>query len=117
MLHFLAAGPDPYSAVMNYGYFNAAIGGLRPLLHRAFRIKDEDFASAIDFEADKLKIDGRIVLTVRIGEILFLVLCAAFGFLKWFLSHKHRTKAQAKETEVTANNEKITENSSAEKGN
>ncbi len=115
MLHLVTAGPDPYSAVMNYGYINAAIGALRPLLHKAFRIKEEDYASAIDFEADKLKIEARIVLTVRIGEILLLVLCAVFAFIKWFLSYRRRMKQQAKE--AAAANEKITENSSAEKGN
>ena len=26
MLHLVTAGPDPYSAVMNYGYFNACFG-------------------------------------------------------------------------------------------
>ena len=108
-VHLVTAGPDPYSAVMSYGYFNAAIGALRPLLHRVFKIRNEDYASAVDFEADRLKIEARIVLTVRIGEILLLVLCAAFAFLKWFLSYRRRNKR--------CNNEKITENSSAEKGN
>ncbi len=121
MLHILTAGPDPYSTVMNYGYFNAAVGALRPLLHKAFRIKDEDYASAIDFEGDKLKVDGRIVLTVRIGEILLLVLCAVFALIRWFLGVRRRNKAlakaQAKELDIKTTNGKITENSSAEKGN
>lgn len=116
MLHFVSAGPDPYSAVMNYGYFNAAIGAVQPLLHKVFRVKDEDYSSAVDFEADKTKIDCRIVLTVRIGEILLLVLCAAFAFLKWFLSYRRRAKAQVKDADAKANNKK-SENSSAEKGN
>lgn len=121
MIHLVTAGPDPYSAVMNYGYFNAALGALQPFIHKAFKIKDEDYASAIDFEGDKPKVDGRIVLTVRIGEILLVVLCAAFAFLKWFLSFRRRNKAfqksQSKEAAAKTNDEKITENSSAEKGN
>ena len=111
MLHFVSGGTDPYSAVMNYGYFNAAIGALQPLLHKAFKIKHEDYASSMDFGEDKLKIDGRIVLTVRIGEILLLILCAAFAFLKWFLSFRRRTKQQSKEKN------EISEDSSVKKGN
>ena len=113
MLHLVTAGPDPYSAVMNYGYFNAAIGALLPAIHKVFKIRKEDYTSQIDFEAEKMKIDARIVLSVRIGEILLIVLCAAFGFLKWILKRRRRAKAEAK---AAAAKEKITENSSAEKG-
>ena len=90
MLHLTTAGPDPYSAVMSYGYFNAAIGALLPSLHRAFKVKKEDIASQVDFEADKLKIDARLQLTVRIGEILLIALCAGFAFLKWLLRRRRR---------------------------
>ncbi len=117
MLHLTTAGPDPYTAVMNHGYFNAAIGAALPLLHRAFKVKKEDYASEIDFEADKLKIDARIVLTVRIWEILLIVFCAAYGFIKWLFRRRRKAKAEAKkQAKAQATNEKITENSSAEKG-
>lgn len=96
MLHLTTAGPDPYSAVMNYGYFNAAIGALLPSLHRAFKVKKEDIASQIDFEAEKLKIDARLQLTIRIGEILLIALCAGFALLKWILRRRKRAKAEAK---------------------
>ncbi len=112
-LHITAAGSDPYSAVMNYGYINAAIGALLPLLHKVFKFKKEDYDSRIDFEAEKLGIDAHLVMSVRIGEILLIVICAAFGFLKWLLRRKRRAKAEAK---AAAAKEKITENSSAEKG-
>ncbi len=113
MLHLVTAGPDPYSAVMNYGYFNAALGALLPLLHKCFRIKKEDYDSHIDFEAEKLQINVHAVLSVRIGEILLIVICAAVGFLKWLLRRRRRAKAEAK---AAAAKEKITETSSAEKG-
>jgi len=104
MLHLTTAGPDPYSAVMNYGYFNAAIGALLPSLHRAFKVKKEDIDSQIDFEADKLKIDARLQLTIRIGEILLIALCAGFAFLKWMLRRRRRAKAAAKAEKENANN-------------
>ena len=112
-LHLVTAGPDPYTAVMNHGYFNAAVGAVLPLLHRAFKVKHEDYASSIDFESDKLRIDARAVLSVRIWEILLIVFCAAFAFLKWLLRRKRRLRA---ETAAQDNNKEKTEVSSAEKG-
>jgi len=111
MIHVVASGSDPYAAVMNYGYVNAAIGALLPLIHRCFKVKTEDYDSGIDFEAEKLKIDAQIVLSLRIGEILLIVLCAAWGFLRWMRGRKRRAKA-----EKAKNTEKITEDTSAEKG-
>lgn len=96
LLHLTTAGPDPYSAVMNYGYFNAALGALLPLLRRAFKIGREDISSRVDFEADKLKIDAGTAITIRIGQILFIALCAAFAFLRWLLRRRRRIKAAEK---------------------
>ncbi len=96
LLHLTTAGPDPYSAVMNYGYFNAALGALLPLLRRVFKIGREDISSQVDFESDKLKIDAGTAITIRIGQILFIALCAAFAFLKWLLRRRRRAKADEK---------------------
>jgi len=112
-LHLVVGGGDPYDAVINYGRINAALGAMLPLLHRCFKIRKEDYDSRMDFEAEKLKIDACGVLSVRIGEILLIVICAAAGFLKWMLRRRRRAKAEAK---AAAAKEKITENSSDEKG-
>lgn len=116
MLHLTTAGPDPYSAVMNYGYFNAAIGAILPSLHRAFKVKKEDIASAVDFDAEKMKVDARLVLTIRIGEILLVVFCAAFAFLKWFLRRRRRIKREAKAAQKAAKAEEKNNNTDPEKG-
>lgn len=116
MLHLTTAGPDPYSAVMNYGYFNAAIGAILPGLHRAFKVKKEDIASQVDFDADKLKVDARLVLTIRIGEILLIVFCAAFAFVKWFLHRRRRIKREAKAAQKAAKLDEKNNNTDPEKG-
>ncbi len=113
-LHFVFGGGDPYDTVMGFGYFNAAVGALLPLLHKAFNIKDEDYDSKIDFECDKIKIDARVCATIRIGEILIVALCALYAAIRWYLPIMRRNKAAAK---AEKSNEKITEKSSAEKGN
>ncbi len=113
-LHFVFGGGDPYDTVMGFGYFNAAVGALLPLLHKAFNIKDEDYDSKIDFESDKIKIDARVCATIRIGEILIVALCALYALIRWYLPIRRRNKAAEK---AEKSNVKITENSSAEKGN
>ena len=113
-LHFVFGGSDPYDTVIGFGRFNAALGALLPLLHKAFNIKHEDYDSRIDFESDKLQIDARVCATIRIGEILLVVLCALYALIRWFLPINRRNKALAK---AEKSNEKITENISDEKGN
>jgi len=113
-LHFVFGGSDPYDTVMGFGRFNAAVGALLPLLHKVFNIKDEDYDSRIDFEAEKIKVDARICATIRIGEILIVALCALYALIRWYLPISRRNKAAARPEN---SNEKITENTSAEKGN
>lgn len=111
-LHFVFGSSDPYDTVMGFGYFNAAVGALLPLLHKAFNIKDEDYDSKIDFESDKIQIDARVCATIRIGEIIIVALCALYAAIRWYLPIMRRNKADAK---AEKSKEKITENS-AEKG-
>lgn len=116
-LHFIFGGSDPYDTVMSYGYFNAGVGALLPLLHKVFNIKDEDYNAEIDFGAEKTKIDLRVCATIRIGEILLVVFCALYAVIRWYLPIHRRNKAKSKEAGGRGKtNEKITENSSAEKG-
>lgn len=115
LLHLTTAGPDPYSAVMNYGYFNAALGALLPPLRRIFKIGREDISSQVDFEADKLKIDAGTAITIRIGQILFIALCAGCAFLKWLLRRRRRIKAEQRAAAAEAKKQE-NNNTQPEKG-
>lgn len=115
LLHLTTAGPDPYSAVMNYGYFNAALGALLPQLRRIFKIGREDISSQVDFEADKLKIDAGTAITIRIGQILFIALCAGCAFLKWLLRRRRRIKAEQRAAAAEAKKQE-NNNTQPEKG-
>ena len=115
LLHLTTAGPDPYSAVMNYGYFNAALGALLPLLRRIFKIGREDISSQVDFDSDKLKIDAGTAITIRIGQILFIALCAVFAFLRWLLRRRRRIKAEQRSAAAEAKKQE-NNNTQPEKG-
>ena len=43
-----------------------------------------------------MKIDAELALTIRIGQILFIALCAGMAFLRWYLRIRRRAKLQAK---------------------
>lgn len=95
MLHICAGASEPFDAVKQYGYFNAALGTLHPLLHRAVKIRREDIATAVSFESEKTAVDARVAATLRIWEILYIGVCAGFGFLVWLRRRKKRAKQLA----------------------
>ena len=45
------------------GYVNAALGALTPLAERALRIDERDIQTGVDFQAERPRIDARIVCT------------------------------------------------------
>lgn len=100
MLHLTAGAEDPYDAVMQYGYVNAGLGALLPLLHRAVKVRKEDIATAVDLNSGKTSVDLRLAATLQIWEILYIALCAGVGFLGWMHKRKKRAK---QETAVPAN--------------
>jgi len=102
MLHLSVAAPDPFDAISQYGYINAGIGGLYPLIHKAVKIRKEDIATEIDLNSDKIKADVRLVATFQIWEILHLALCAAFAFICWFIKRRRRNRRELK-TRAAAN--------------
>ena len=95
-LHLCVAKDDPYDTVAQYGYLNAALGAGLPLLHRVFKIKDEDITTAFRFNTTETALQAEVIATFRIGAILRIGLCAGGGFLVWLIRRKRRAKALEK---------------------
>ena len=93
MLHLTVGSDDPFDAVKSYGTVNAAIGAALPLLHRAFNVRNEDIGTQIDFASEKMSADAQLIATFRIGQLLYIGICAATGFLKWRGRCKKRAAA------------------------
>ena len=93
MLHLTVGADDPFDAVKSYGGINAAIGAALPLLHRAFNVKSEDIGTQIDFASEKMCADVQLIATFRIGQLLYIGICAAIGFIKWRGRCKKRAAA------------------------
>ena len=124
LLHYTAAGKDPYNTAMTFGYVNGALTTLAPMCSRTFNVKEADVWTDVDFTAEKMTVDFGIALTIRIGQILGVVFTIAFGALGILIRHKLRKlrekradkKAGKSEKEglTGENTEKNTENIQAE---
>lgn len=124
LLHYTAAGKDPYNTAMTFGYVNGALTTLTPICRRTFDTKDVDVWTDVDFTTEKTKVDFGVALTIRIGQIFGVVFTILFGALGILIKHKFRKfkekrankKAGIPDNEGTAaeNKEEITKTIQAE---
>ena len=96
-LNILVKSDDPYNCVTRYGYINAALGVLLPLLRRGFKVKDEKVRTAFLLEEGSMEISARAAISVQIWEILFIVGCALCGAIKWYIGHRKKFKKKLKQ--------------------
>ena len=95
-LVFVSGAPDPYDTALAFGYVNAALGALTPLAERTLCIDERDIQTGVDFQAERPRIDARIVCTIRIGQIVIIALAFGAGFLKQKMHAKQARSARAK---------------------
>ena len=97
----VSGASDPYDTALAFGYVNAALGALTPLAERALRIDERDIQTGVDFQAERPRIDARIVCTIRIGQIVIIALAFGAGFLKQKMHAKQARAAHAKSAPAT----------------
>ena len=95
-LVFVSGAPDPYDTALAFGCVNAALGALTPLAERTLCIDERDIQTGVDFDAERPRIDARIVCTIRIGQIVAVALIFGVGYLKQKLQAKKARAARAK---------------------
>ena len=105
-LVFVSGAPDPYDTALAFGYVNAALGALTPLAERALRIDERDIQTGVDFQAERPRIDARIVCTIRIGQIVVIALAFGVGFLKQKM-HSKQARATRAKTAPAAQDRKV----------
>lgn len=112
MLHYVAAGEDPYDTAMTYNYVNYALCTLAPLCAGCFQVKgDTDVRTEIDFTADKTRIDFELSITLRLIQAVHALLAAAIGALGVLIRSKQRQKREeklAKQNGTAEENKEIT---------
>lgn len=110
MLHYLAAGDDPYNTAVTFGYVNAALSSLAPLCRERFTVKDCDVKTDIDFAKDSMEIEFGLAFNIRIGAFFGLAFGIAFSALGILIKNKLRLlrekRAARKNNVIDLNEEK-----------
>ena len=86
---------DPARAAESYGYAQAALWTVMPMLEQLLVIPDPAIHMEVDFDTDTTQIRGKAGLGIRIGTALVLVLGMAIPTLRWFMKYLKRKKTTA----------------------
>lgn len=87
-LHLLAAGPDPADTALLYGRLEAALAAGLPVLHRLVRIREQDIRLFLDFQEERMDCIADVGVSLRVGDALAVVLCAALSLIKWLIGFR-----------------------------
>ena len=90
---YFGGGDDPAKSAIQYGRAWAILGGITPLLDQLFVIQKRQIEPRFRPNEQKMRVEGRLVLTLTIGRALALALRAGFGFLK-IVSNKKKGDAE-----------------------
>lgn len=90
---YFGGGDDPAKNAIAYGRAWAVIGSITPLLDQLFVIQKRRIEPRFAPQEDKLRMEGRIVLTITIGRALALGIRAGLGFLR-IVSNKKKGDAE-----------------------
>lgn len=104
MLHLVIASDDPFDATMTYGLVNTALGTLEGMRGRAFRVRQCDIQTALDFDSTEPRFDAELTMTISLGRILAVVFAAGWGFMKIKMrAAKQKAAAKAEEERKVSN--------------
>jgi len=95
MLHYTAAGVDPYYTAKTFSYVNWGLSALAPVCGKTFRCKDVDVWTDIDFTANWMTVDTELSITLRLIQVVRAALAAGIGVLGVLLKRKKRLKKEA----------------------
>lgn len=91
-LEITAGGQDAADCALSYGRACAAVGAGLPLLRQAFLVQKEAVSVCCDYQQPKTTIEGTVVFTLRVWELLQLLL----ALTKWMSQAKSKTMKQKK---------------------
>ena len=118
LLHYTAAGSDPYSTAQTFGYVNAALSSLAPICAKRYRVRDCDVWTRVDFTAEKMAVDFALALSIRIGQVLSVAFALLFKAAHIFIKNKLRLRKERKQLQAInkETNPQTHNNSNTEEG-
>ena len=97
VLHWTAAGCDPYLVARTFSVVNAGLSQLAPICTERFHCRDSSVWTDIDFVSDRMFFEFGLTMTIRIGQIVGTGIRLAVGALMILLRSKRRVKQEKKE--------------------
>lgn len=97
VLHWIAAGWEPYTVARVFSIVNAGLSQLSPICVERFHCKNSSVWTDIDFVRDDMFLEFGLTVTIRIGQIVGTALRIAFGALIILLRSRRRVKKESKE--------------------
>ena len=91
-LHARVGTSDPYSTAMTFAYLQSAVYGLQPLAERALNVKERDVWLTPDFTNDSIAAEGRLIGTIRIGQIVWIALVLGWKALPVILRQRKKKR-------------------------
>ena len=117
LLHYTAAGSDPYNTAQNFGYVNAALSSLAPICARRYKVRDCDVWTRVDFMAEKMSVDFALALSIRVGQVLSVAFALLFKAAHILIKNKLRLRKERKQlVKMQALNTDTQTNSNTEEG-
>ena len=83
----LGGREDPAAAAEHFGYANAVVWSLMPVLERLVKIPNPSIHLDVDFEAERLCVTGSVGVNIRVGTILLVAFGLAIPALRWLLKY------------------------------
>lgn len=94
--HYAVTDSDPYDAVVKYNTINTIAGSLVPFIENNFRIKDRDVFIDLDLNKQDIQTDIRLVLTIRVLQIIMLVVMALSSTVRIYVKRKIQAANEGK---------------------
>lgn len=88
----LGGREDPAGTAEMYGYASAGIWTIMPVLEQLLVIPAPHIHLDMDFDAEKIRLEGTVGVRIRIGVLLMIVFGLAIPTIRWFLAYTKRTK-------------------------
>ena len=107
-LSVVFAGGDPAEVAQTYGYANAVLWTLIPNLEELFDIPKPSIYLGTDFEKSETSAKGTVGVSLRVCDVLAILLTLAMPVRRWFLRYRraHQNDPQPKATSAVKETEK-----------
>lgn len=96
-LDFTSAGEDPAAAAVVFGYANAAVGMIFPILEQNFNIKERRIRTRVDFQQKEPSVYLLAQLSMTVGQLTALVTVLGVRFLRYLSAREKKAPVKAGE--------------------